>query len=210
MLDLSHYLRIELDFASQSAEHWGLLNKTLPLPLPDPISNGISTSYPGKRLPFGSCSHGVCTQCASFSSPFAPLRTSLCLAIKEEQSHPRSVYISAVCTLIVRFGKSTFPRLVSGEQHPAQNCQQSPRPRAWPGQIGSLRGCLPERKSPWRSWEWPDDSSASGSWVNQLCITWHQILNQTHLVYLGQLQTMSILKFPITYSRVMISSGSCE
>ena len=74
----------------------------------------------------------------------------------------------------------------------------------------SLHGCLPERKSPWRSWEWPDDSSASGSWVNQLCITWHQILNQTHSVYLGQLQTVSIFKFPITYSRVMISSGSCE
>lgn len=77
----------------------GLLNKTLPLPLLDPISNGVSTSYPGKRLPLGSCSHGVCPQCASFSSRFAPLHTSLCLATEEEESHPRSVYISAVCTL---------------------------------------------------------------------------------------------------------------
>lgn len=187
----------------------GLLNKTLPLPLLDPISNGVSTSYPGKRLPLGSCSHGVCPQCASFSSRFAPLHTSLCLATEEEESHPRSVYISAVCTLTVRFA-SQHSQGLSREQHPAQNCQQSRRPRTWLGQIVSLRGCLPERKSPWRSWEWPDDSSASGSWVNQLCITWHQILNQTHLVYLGQLQTVSILKFPITYSRAVISSGNCE
>lgn len=69
---------------------------------------------------------------------------------------------------------------------------------------------LAGKRNKWGNEKQPDGFRAYASWLHQLCVPWHQRLNQILEVYIGHLNTVSLLNSVITCGRVEICKGNRE